>query len=202
MGSWPPILWTLFESSPRAARAVRPSPRPGEMPTPNRDPSGAATKSALLELYSLALVWFSRASRASALRSQAPQELGRRRAAAGSPLGRPASSQLRKTGPGTHSPCRSDRPLCPHTGPWPMRPAGTPSPLQARETSPLSKCCPALDLDTLTTRCGEDHVLLQMGRRRSRWSHTPGPEPEAVAGWSYGTRGIPWGRGVPLRRGS
>lgn len=83
----PPILWTLFKSSPRAAQAVCPLPRPGEMPTPNRDPSGAEMKSALPELYSLALVWFSRASRASALRSQVPQELGRRRAAGGLPPG-------------------------------------------------------------------------------------------------------------------
>lgn len=48
-------------------------------------PFWAEMKSALLELYSLALIWFSRVSRASSLMNQALQELGGRQAAGWTP---------------------------------------------------------------------------------------------------------------------
>lgn len=155
----------------------RPSPLPGGDANP-RDPSGAKMKSALRELYSRALVCFSGVSRASPPISQAPEELGRR------------PRRMGPGGRGLHPPGQ------PHTGPWSVSQAGTPSPLPPHETSPLSTCSHTLDLDTLTALCRKDPLLLQTGRLRSRLTHMPGPEPEVMAGLALGNRLCTLGSGV------
>lgn len=161
-------------------------------------------KSALLGLYSLGLVWFSRVSRASPLTSQAPQELGWRWAAGRTPTQAdwPAgSSGGQRQGPGlcNHSVAKTDPWDSPHTGPWTVSQAGTPSPFHPHETSPLAQCCHTLDLDTLMTPCGKDRLLLQMGRPRSRQTHKPGPEPDMVAGLGLGNWLHTLGTGCPTR---